>query len=310
VTVAVAGTVEPVAVRVRTLVVVVGFVPNAAVTPAGKPDATRFTLPVNPLRSFTVIVLVPVLVMPGVRVTPPEFERLKLGAGVTVSAIVVVAIRLPDVPVMVTVALPAEADPLAVSVRVLVPLVGFGLNAAVTPVGNPEAARVTLPVNPPASVTVITLVLPGSVGVMVTLAGFAESEKLGPAVTVSESVVVAVVLPEVPVIVIVAVPTAAVPLAISERVLVVLVEVGVKVAVTPDGRFEAARLTLPVNVPTSVTVIVVFPAAPPCAIDTDVGLAASVKPFCKLAFHARARLSASTDPKPVTRLYPVVGSEL
>jgi len=183
VTVAVAGTVEPVAVRVRTLVVVVGFVPNAAVTPVGKPDATKVTLPVNPLRSFTVIVLVPVLVMPGVRVTPPEFERLKLGAGVTVSAIVVVAVRLPDVPVMVTVALPAEADPLAVSVRVLVPLVGFGLNAAVTPVGNPEAASVTLPVNPPASVTVITLVLPGSVGVMVTLAGFAESEKLGPAAT-------------------------------------------------------------------------------------------------------------------------------
>jgi hypothetical protein len=237
-----------------------------------------------------VIVLVPEFVTPGVRVTPPELAIVKLGAGVTVREMVVVAVSAPDVPVIVTGYVPWVTPAAAVSVRVLVPAVGFGLKVAVTPVGCPVAARVTLPVNPPASVTVMTLVLPASVGVIVKLAGFADSEKLGPAVTVTETVVVAVELPEVPVTVIVVVPGVADPLAISDKVAVVVVEVGVKVAVTPVGKLEAARLTLPVNPFKSVTVIVVFPAAPPVEIDTDVGLAARVKPVCKLASHAVARL--------------------
>ena len=49
---------------------------------------------------------------------------------------------------------------LAVSVSVLVPVVGFGLSTAVTPLGKPDAASVTLPLNPPASVTVMVLVPP------------------------------------------------------------------------------------------------------------------------------------------------------
>ena len=47
------------AVSVKTLVVVVGFVPNAAVTPVGKPDADKLTLPVKPLCGATVTVLEP-----------------------------------------------------------------------------------------------------------------------------------------------------------------------------------------------------------------------------------------------------------
>jgi len=47
------------AVSVKTLVVVVGFVPNAAVTPVGKPDADKLTLPVKPLCGVTVTVLEP-----------------------------------------------------------------------------------------------------------------------------------------------------------------------------------------------------------------------------------------------------------
>jgi hypothetical protein len=272
------GVAVPVAVKVSVLVAAVGLGLNAAVTPADKPVAARVTFPVNPLTSVTVMVLVPEFVMPGARVTPPEFPSVKLGAAVTVSAIVVVAVRLPDVPVMVTVAVPWEAPAPAVRVSVLVAAVGFGTKAAVTPVGKPVAARVTLPVNPPASVTVMTLVLPGSVGVIVKLAGFAASEKPGPAATVSEIVVVAVVLPEVPVIVMVLVPVAAEPLAVSESVLVVAVDVGLNTAVTPLGKPEAARLTLPVNPPASVTVITLVPAAPPLVIDTEAGLAARVKP--------------------------------
>ena len=65
-----------------------------------------------------------------------------------VSAIVVLAVRLPDVPLMVTVAAPVAAVLLAVSVTTLVPVVGLVAKAAVTPLGKPEAASVTLPVNP------------------------------------------------------------------------------------------------------------------------------------------------------------------
>ena len=54
---------------------------------------------------------------------------------------------------------PVAAVPLAVSVKTLVVAVLAGLNDAVMPAGRPEAASVTLPVNPPVGVTVIVLVL-------------------------------------------------------------------------------------------------------------------------------------------------------
>src|SRR5579862_1454584 len=66
---------------------------------------------------------------------------------------------LPDVPVMVTAADPVAAADVAVSVSVLVVDVLVGLNDAVTPVGRPDADRVTAPLNPPLGVTVIVLVL-------------------------------------------------------------------------------------------------------------------------------------------------------
>lgn len=77
-----------------------------------------------------------------------------------------------------TVADPVVAVLLAVRVNTLVPVVGLVPNAAVTPLGNPDAARVTLPVNPPMSVTLIVLV-PLLPCVTVTLLGEAESVKLG-----------------------------------------------------------------------------------------------------------------------------------
>jgi len=49
------------AVSVRTLVPAVPVGLKDAVTPAGRPLAARFTAPVNPLRSITVTVLVPLL---------------------------------------------------------------------------------------------------------------------------------------------------------------------------------------------------------------------------------------------------------
>jgi hypothetical protein len=79
--------------------------------------------------------------------------------GVTVSAIVVVSVRLPDVAVMGTVTgPPVAAVAPAANVSVLVPAVGLGLNVAVTPFGKSEAVRLTLPLNPFAGVNVILLV--------------------------------------------------------------------------------------------------------------------------------------------------------
>jgi len=185
VTVAVPTVAEEDAVSVSTEVAVpfaggvTGLVANDAVTPLGNPLALSVVAELNPPVLVTVIVLVPLL--PCVTVTEVgEALTLKFGVVVefTVSETVVVAVRVPDVPVMVTVAVPVVAVLLAVRVSVLVEVVGFVPNVAVTPLGRPEAERVTLPENPPTSVTVIVLV-PLLPCVMVTLLGDAESVKLG-----------------------------------------------------------------------------------------------------------------------------------
>ena len=70
-------------------------------------------------------------------------------AAPTVNASGVVAVRAPEVPVIVTTAVPVAAELLAVSVNVLEPgEAGFGAKDAVTPLGRPDAVRLTLPVNP------------------------------------------------------------------------------------------------------------------------------------------------------------------
>ena len=67
-------------------------------------------------------------------------------------------VRLPEVPVIVTVVVPVVAVALAVNVSVLDDVAGFGLKDAVTPLGRPEAARLTLPLNPFAGVMLTVLV--------------------------------------------------------------------------------------------------------------------------------------------------------
>jgi len=166
------------AVSVSVHVEVVGFGLNAAVTPLGKPDAERVTLPLKPFTGVMVIVLAPPL--PCVTFTLfGEAERLKLWTGAfTVRLSVVVFVNVPDVPVTVTVTVPVAAVALAVSVSVLVEVVGFGLNAAVTPLGKPDAERVTLPLKPFTGAMVIVLV-PLLPCVTVTLFGGAERLKFG-----------------------------------------------------------------------------------------------------------------------------------
>jgi len=85
--------------------------------------------------------------------------RVKLPVPVTVRAIVVVEVWLPEVPVMVTVDDPAAAVLPAVSVSTLELVDEAGLKDAVTPLGNPEAAKVTAPEKGLTSATVIVSVL-------------------------------------------------------------------------------------------------------------------------------------------------------
>lgn len=92
-----------------------------------------------------------------------------------VRAIVVVCVRVPDVPVMVMVAGPTVAVLEAVSVRVLVVVALAGLKDAVTPVGRPLAERATDPAKllMPVTVMVLVPVLPWTT---LTGAGEADSE--------------------------------------------------------------------------------------------------------------------------------------
>lgn len=78
VTVAVPVVAVELAVSVTTLVDVVGLVPKLAVTPEGKPEAERLTLPVKPPEGVTVIVLLPLLPCVTVKLAG-EADSVKLG---------------------------------------------------------------------------------------------------------------------------------------------------------------------------------------------------------------------------------------
>ena len=170
-------------------------------------------------------------------------ESVKLGA-YRLNARVVVAVKLPAVPVMVSVLLPTLAVLLAVSVSVLVFLVGFGVKLAVTPWGKPDTARFTLPLKPYAGTTERDAV-PDFPWPRVKVPG-PLSVKLGPWME-SDKVVVSVRLPEMPVMVSVPLPTLAVLLAVRVNVLIPVVEAGENEALTPLGRPERERFTLPVK---------------------------------------------------------------
>ena len=178
-------------------------------------------------------------------------------AAVTVSEIVVVAVTEPEVPVMVIVDVPAVAVLAAVSVRVPIEVDGLEAQAAVTPVGRPEAASVTEPLNGLTSVILIvsTLLEPAAID-RVAAEGVSEKLPAAEAVTVSAMVVDAVSVPEVPVMVMVLVAAMAVLATVNISPLVPVVGLASSVAVTPVGRPETARVTAPVNPFTSSTLMV------------------------------------------------------
>ena len=67
-------------------------------------------------------------------------------------------------------------------------------------------------------------------------------------------------------------PTVAMPDAVKLTVLLPVVEAGLKLAVTPEGKPLALRATLPVNPPVGVTVIELV-TVPPCATEALEGFA-------------------------------------
>ena len=84
------------------------------------------------------------------------------GASATASVnIVVCGAKVSEVPVMTTLVGPVLAELLAISVKLAV-VAEVEANDAVTPLGRPEAARLTLSVKPPVGliVTVLTTLPP------------------------------------------------------------------------------------------------------------------------------------------------------
>jgi len=165
------------AIRVNALVVVPGFGLKEAETPFPNPETENVTLPPKPFEGVIVMAVVPSLPRATFKLDG-DAERLKFGAAVTAREIVVEALKLPDVPVTVTSNVPVTATVLALSCSVLIPVVLGGLNDAVTPLGKPEADKLTLSLKPLSGVTLMVLepLLPWAT---LSKLGDAKSVKLG-----------------------------------------------------------------------------------------------------------------------------------
>jgi len=155
----------------------------------------------------------------------------------------------------------------------------LGLKLTVTLLGWPVADKAMAESNPPEIVVVIVEwpELPGSTVIDV---GDALMVKLGAVpVTVRETVVVSLVLPEVPVTVIVYVPGTvdAATVIVMVEVPAPVIDVGLKLTVTPVGWPLADKEIAESNPPVTVLVMVEVPTLP-CATVTEVGEAERLKP--------------------------------
>lgn len=275
------------------------------VTPVGWPDADKAIAELKPPETAVVIVDVPLL--PSTTETEVgEAEMVKAGTGaeVTVSETEVVSVVLPEVPVTVMLYVPVAVVEATVSVmvEVPVPVIEAGLKPTVTPVGWPLALKVTAESNPPVAVLVMVDV-PELPCTTETEVGEAERVKptTGAAVTVSETEVVFVVLPEVPVTVMVYVPVAVVEATVNVAVEVPapVIEVGLKPTVTPVGWPLAVNATAESKPPVTELVMVDVPELP-WTTETEVGEAERVK--LGVAVPESAVISPAVGlPHPVTR---------
>jgi hypothetical protein len=157
---------------------VTGLAEAVADTPLGNSFTLKSTAELNPFTLVTVRVVdtLPLSSMVNEEGDNARVKFLVPDEAFTVSAMVVLCVVEPEVPVIVTVAAPtvAEAEAVSVRVEVAVPfaagVTGLVENVAVTPLGKPLALSVVAESNPPVLVTVIVLV-PLAPCVTVTEAG-------------------------------------------------------------------------------------------------------------------------------------------
>jgi hypothetical protein len=213
---------------------------------------------------------------------PTNWMPIADSAFVTVSVTLVVWVRVPLVPVMVSAYVPTGVVELVVTVRVElpVPVTVAGEKLAVAPAGNPLALSVTTPVNPFTAPTlaVYVAVFPSTT---VSVLGVAISVKFGGggvASTASVTLVVWVRLPLVPVMVSGYVPTGVVELVVTVRVElpVPLTVAGEKLAVAPAGSPLAVNVTTPVK-PFKAPIVAVYVVSFPTTTICELGVAERLK---------------------------------
>lgn len=173
----------------------------------------------------------------------------------TVRLIATVVLRLPDLPVIVTVDVPAAAEGAAVSVRIALAGVDPALNKPVMPAGRPEMLTVTALAKPFCGVRVRVL-LPVAPCGMLSAVGEADKMNVGCGVMVSAIVVLLVVLPELPITVTVEYPGAVLAAALNVRVVVRVADAALNVAVIPAGKPVTEKATVPLKLVCGVTVMV------------------------------------------------------
>src|SRR6516162_8991680 len=102
----------------------------------------------------------------------------------------------------------------------------------------------------------------------------------------------------------VAEPIAAVPEAVKVRVLPEVASLGLKTAVTPEGKPEAVRLTTPLK-PFCGVMVIAAPPPLPCTTFTVPGAAERAKSCAgAVAGQLLTRLAALTLPMPVAKSQP------
>jgi len=173
----------------------------------------------------------------------------------------------------------------------------------VTPVGCPLADKVIAESKPPET-AVVTVDEPLAPCATETEVGEAEMVKagVGVEVTVSETEVVSVVLPEVPFTVMVYVPVVVDEATVNVRVEVPapVIEVGLKPTVTPVGWPLADSVMAESKPPVAVLVMVDVPELP-CSTETEVGEAERLKPGVDDPASALISPLPLGLPQPVTR---------
>ncbi len=292
---------EAVNVAVTELPVVAVAGLKATVTPVGSPVAAIVTAPVKLVR---LIAIVEAPLAPRATDNAPGDEptvKSLVAVPVTVSATVVVRVSEPEVAVSVIVAAPRVAVLEAVNVVVTeLPVVAVaGLNATVTPAGNPLAAMLTAPVK----LVRLIATLVEALALRWTETGLtAPSVKSAVAATLSVAPATRDSVPEVPVT-----DTCDVPrVAVLDAVKVTVTEFpvtgvdGVNVAVTPLGSEVAVNVTGPVKLLTRRMLIMAVVLEPRV---TPMGLP-ELKPTSKspgnTAVAVTGALAAETLPEPST----------